>query len=178
MEDKTITILGLAIGLLGLVATLVGTYFTYISFINPITRFKKYLKNPKGWKKFQGAEIHLSIFRHKKYPNFQIIIDWDKPVVENYQEEWIRDYSDREHNTSYFVRLEANAMLLEKELFVSLDGGRAFIPSPRRTLENEKLVYWYDTMQIQLANIIGEYPWERDINEFAAEQKKPILIKK
>jgi len=174
----TITILGFIIGILGLVATLVGTYFTYISFVNPITRFKKYLKNPKDWEKFQGTEMHLSIFRLKKYPNFQIVIDWDKPVVENYKEEWIRDYPDKEHNASYFVRLEANAMLLEKELFVSLDGGRIFIPSPRRTLKNDELVYWYDPIQIQLANIIGEYYLEKDINEFAKQQKKPILIKK
>ena len=174
----TITILGFIIGILGLVATLVGTYFTYISFVNPITRFKKYLKNPKDWEKFQGTEMHLSIFRLKKYQNFQIVIDWDKPVVENYKEEWIRDYPDKEHSASYFVRLEANAMLLEKELFVSLDGGRIFIPSPRRTLKNDELVYWYDPIQIQLANIIGEYYLEKDINEFAKQQKKPILIKK
>ncbi|OGC46756.1 MAG: hypothetical protein A3A94_01960 [Candidatus Portnoybacteria bacterium RIFCSPLOWO2_01_FULL_43_11] len=120
----------------------------------------------------------MSIFRLKKYPNFQIVIDWDKPVVENYKEEWIRDYPDKEHNASYFVRLEANAMLLEKELFVSLDGGRIFIPSPRRTFKNDELVYWYDPIQIQLANIIGEYYLEKDINEFTKQQKKPILIKK
>lgn len=172
------TILSLIIGILGLVATLTGTYFTYISFVNPIRRFKKYLKNPNDWEKFQGTEAHLSIYRHKKYPNFQIIIDWDKTVVKNYQEEWIRDYPDKEHNASYFVRLEANAMLLEKELFISLDGGRAFVPSPRRSSKNDELVYWYDTIQIQLANIIGEYSWEKDINEFASQQKKSILIKK
>lgn len=169
-------ILSLIIGILGLVATLVGIYFAYISFVNPIHRFKKYLKDPKDWEKFQGTEVHLSIYRYKKYPVFQIIIDWDKAVVENYQEEWVRDYPDKEHNTSYFVRLEANAMLLEKELFVLLDGGRAFVPSPRRLLKNNELIYWYDTIQIQLVNIIGEYSWEKDINEFASKQKKPILI--
>ncbi|MDP2151612.1 MAG: hypothetical protein Q8K13_18420 [Parvibaculum sp.] len=173
-----VTILGFIIGILGLVATLVGLYFTYISFVNPITRFKKYLKNPKDWQKFKGTEMHLSIYRHKKYPNFQIIIDWDRPVVENYQEKWIRDYPDKENNASYYVRLEANAMLLEKELFVLLDGGRAFIPSPRWSLENNEQVYRYDTIQIQLANIIGEYSWEKDIYKFASQQKKPILIEK
>lgn len=122
--------------------------------------------------------MNLSIFRFKKYPNFQIVIDWDKPVVENYMEEWIKDYPDKEYNASYFVRLEANTMLLEKELFVSLDGGRIFIPSPRRTLKNDELVYWYDPIQIQLANIISGYYLEKDINEFATQQKKPILIKK
>lgn len=178
MSDKIITVLSLTIGALGLIATLVGTYFSYISFVNPITRFRKYLKNPKDWGKFQGTEMHLSIYRYKKYPNFQIVIDWDKTVVENYREEWIKDYPDKEHNASYYVRLEANAMLLEKELFVSLDGGRIFVPSPRRTLKNDELVYWYDAIQIQLANIIGEYYLEKDINEFAIQQKKPILINK
>src|SRR3989338_2000134 len=76
MNNDLITIISLLIGLLGLVATLVGTYFTYISFVNPIKRFKKYLKNPENWEKFQGIENHLSFYRHKKYPNFQIVIDW------------------------------------------------------------------------------------------------------
>jgi hypothetical protein len=74
MSD-TITILGFIIGIIGLIATLVGTYFTYISFVNPITRFKKYLKNSEDWERFQGIEDHLSFYRHKKYPSFQIVID-------------------------------------------------------------------------------------------------------
>ncbi len=74
--EGTIAILGFIFGILSLVATLVGTYFTYISFVNPITRFKKYLKNSKDWGKFQGTEMSLSIFRLKKHPNFQIVIDW------------------------------------------------------------------------------------------------------
>lgn len=171
--------LSLIIGILGFIATLVGAYFTYISFVNPIHRFKKYLKNPNAWEKFQGLESHLSIYRHKKYPNFQIVIDWDKAVVKNYQEEWIKKYPDKENNISYFVQLEANAMLLEKELFVSLDGGRVFVPVPRRFSQNGKLLYWYDLIQIQLANIIGKHygPTVKSIYEFAKQQKKPISIK-
>jgi len=170
-------ILSLTIGILGLIATLSGTYFTYISFVNPVHRFRRYLKNSSNWEKFQGTEVSLSIYRHKRYPNFQIIVDWDETIVENYQEEWMRDYPDKEHNASRFVRLEANAMLLETELFVSLDGGRTFAPVPRRSSQNDRFTYWYDKIQVQLANIIGEYSWEKDINEFASKQKKPILIK-
>jgi hypothetical protein len=169
-------ILSLIIGVLGLIATLVGGYFTYISFVNPMSRLKKYLKNPNNWEKFQGEEFNLSIYRHKKYPNFQILVDWNKKVVEHYQEEWIRDYPDKENNASYFVRLEANAMLLAVELFVVLDGGRGFVPSPRRSYEQKELVYYYEPIQIQLAKIIGEYSWEKDIYEFASKQKKPIKI--
>ena len=63
MSNDLITILGIIIGILGLIATLVGTYFTYISFVNPITRFRKYLKNSVDWEKFQGIEDHLSFYR-------------------------------------------------------------------------------------------------------------------
>ncbi|MCL4353608.1 hypothetical protein M1615_04055 [Patescibacteria group bacterium] len=180
MGDKMITILSLIIGILGFVATLIGTYFTYISFVNPITRLKKYLRNPKDWEKFQGIEMHLSIFRHKKYPNFQIIIDWDKPVIKNYQEEWIEYYPDRKHNASYFVRLEANGMLLDKELFVSLDGSRYFVPAPRISVletKNGERDFYYDAHQIQLANIIGKYYFEGEsIYDFAKNKNRLRLI--
>ena len=54
MNSDLITILSLMIGVLGLVVTLVGTYFAYISFINPMVRFKKYLKNPENWENSKG----------------------------------------------------------------------------------------------------------------------------
>lgn len=183
MNNDLITILSLMIGILGLVATLVGTYFAYISFINPMVRFKKYLKNPENWEKFQGIEDHLSFYRHKKYPNFQIVIDWDKELVENFHEEWINDglYPDKTNNASYCVRLEANAMLLDKELFVSLDGHRYFVPVPRVSVSNPETGerdFYYDTRQIQLANIVGVYHFgDKNIYDFAKAQKKPILIK-
>lgn len=179
MSDA-ITILGFIIGIIGLVATLVGTYFTYISFINPITRFKKYLKNSDDWEKFQGIEDHLSFYRHKKYPNFQIVIDWDKELVENFHEEWINDslYPDKTNNASYFVRLEANAMLLDKELFVSLDGHRYFVPVPKvLSVSNGEREFYYDKQQIQLAKIVGRHHFEKDIYEFANECKKKILVR-
>ena len=180
MENEIITILGLIIGLIGLIATFVGTYFTYISFVNPIVRFRKYLKDTDGWEQFNGTEAHLSIYRYKKYPNFQIIIDWDRELVKNFQEEWINDnlYPDKTNNATYHVRLEANAMLLEKELFISLDGHRYFVPVPNIIVsKGGGRGFYYDNQQIQLANIIGKDHFERNIYEFIKDQKKPILIK-
>ena len=174
------TILSLIIGILGFIATLVGTYFAYISFINPAIRFRKYLKHSEGWEKFQGIEDHLSIYRYKKYPSFQIVIDWDNAVVENFHEEWINDalYPDKTNNASYFVRLEANTMLLEKELFVSMDGHRYFVPVPKiLSVENGEREFYYDAQQIQVARIVGKHHFEKDINEFIKECKKYILIK-
>lgn len=178
--DNIITILGFIIGILGLVATLVGTYLAYISFINPITLFRKYLQNPEDWEKFQGIENHLSFYRHKKHPNFQIVIDWDKELVENFQEEWINNdlYPDKTNNASYYVRLEANSMLLDKELFVSLDGHRYFVPVPKVSMSKDhERQFYYDKQQVQLAKIVGNHHFEKDIYEFAKECKKLIEIK-
>ena len=58
MSNDLMTILSLNFGILGFIATLVGTYFAYISFINPAIRFRKYLKHPENWEKFQGIEVN------------------------------------------------------------------------------------------------------------------------
>jgi hypothetical protein len=176
-----ITILSLILGILGLVASLVGTYFTYISFVNPLYRLKKYLKKSNDWEKFIGIEDHLSIYRYKKYPNFQIVIDWDREIVDNFHEEWMNDslYPDKTNNTSYCVRLEVNAMLLDKELFVSLDGHRYFVPVPKiANVKNNKREFYYDKKQIQLANIIGHYHFgDKNIYDFIKNQRKAIILK-
>ena len=138
IPQMTITILSLMIGVLGFVATLVGIYFTYISFVNPIGRFWKYLRDPDNWEKVSVIEDYFTVYRHKKHPGYQIIIDWDKPVVKNYQEDWIRDYPNREHNSSYFVKLEANGIFLMKELFVWMEEELLF----PLLGENWKMVNW------------------------------------
>jgi len=76
------------------------------------------------------------------------------------------------------VRLEANAMLLDKELFVSLDGHRYFVPVPKVTsLREGARQFYYDTQQIQLAKIVGRHHFEKDIYEFAQKCKEKISIK-
>ena len=159
-------------------------YLTYIFFVNPIKRFNKFLKKSGNWEKFIGIESHLYYYRHKKYPSFQLVIDWDVPIVENFHEEWINDalYPDKINNASYCIRLEVNGMLLDKELFVSLDGHRWFVPVPRvemsKILKDEREFY-YDERQVQLANIVGKYHFlEKNIYDFAKMQKKVIKIKK
>lgn len=182
MDSDFLTAASLILGILGLVATLWGTYLTYISFVNPIHRFNHYLKNKEGWEKFSGIEDNLSIYRYKKYPGFQIIIDWSKELVDNFYEEWINDnlYPDKTNNFSCYVQFVANGMLLDKEVFVSLDGHRYFVPLPRTTIadiKTEDRSFYYDNRQIQLANIIGIYHFgDMNIYEFAKKQKRPIRV--
>jgi len=166
------------IGILGLIASIVGMYFTYISFVNPMKRFKKYLKYPKKWEKFEGINQNIACYRYRKYPNYQIIIDWNNPVVTNFYEKWINDYPDMENNASYYVRLEFNSIILEKELFVDLDGGRYFVPVPKRIKVQNKMDYYYDEIQIQLALIVGQIYFGSDIVYFAEHCKTKIRIEK
>jgi len=181
--DSSMNVLSLIIGILGLVATLAGTYFGYISFVNPMVRFNKYLKKPSNWEKFIGIESHIYFYRYKRYPNFQIVIDWDKVVVENFHEEWINDamFPDKTNNMSRYVQLVVNGMLLEKEVFVSLDGHRYFVPVPRTAIPDsgsEERIFYYDERQIQLVNIIGKFYFDgQDIYDFVKKQAKPIDIK-
>lgn len=174
-----ITILSLILGILGLAATLVGTWLSYISFINPLIRFNKYLKNPSGWENFLGIESNISIYRYKKYPNFQIVIDWDNTVTENFKEEWVNDglFPDKDNNASYYIRLEVNGMLLDRELFVSLDGHRYFVPVPRTKMEGQERGFFYDQKQSQLTRIIGKFHFDdMNLEVFAKKQKKSITI--
>lgn len=158
------------LGIVGLIATILGSYLTYISFVNPLIRFRKFLNKPNNWEKFIGIEPSIYYYRYRKYPNFQIVIDWNNAVVEGFKEEWTdkAHFPDSDNNASYFVQLKANGMLLDKELFVSLDGHRYFVPVPRTMMFEEERIFYYDSRQIQLANIIGEYYRDNDILEFAS----------
>lgn len=82
-------------------------------------------------------------------------------------------YPDNENNASYHVKFEVNGMLLDKELFVSLDAHRYFVPVPRIKRDGDKKSYFYDKKQINISNIIGRYHSnEKNINEFVKNQKK------
>lgn len=169
-----VTIISLIIGVLGFVATLVGTYLTYISYINPVhKRFQKYLNKPGDWERV-FKDQHLTVFRHKDHLGFQITINWNETIVSDYRETWIRRYPDQEHNNSYLVAMEANGIFIGKELFVSLDGGRGFVPVPRIRMEGEERKFYYDSLQVKLARIVAKYPLERSLEEFAASQAIPI----
>ena len=171
-------VINLVIGILGLMASLVGFYFTYITFVNPLVRFKQYLRRPTDWERFIGIEIGIDRYRHRKYPSFEIVIDWNNECVDNFHEEWINDgmFPDKTNNASYYVQLLSNGMLLSKELFVSLDGHRYFVPVPRTQGEVEgRRFYYYDQIQIQLSRIVGRFYFDQDIQVFAQSQHRLAL---
>lgn len=163
--------------LIGLVASIAGLWSAYVSFLNPMIRFRWYLKDHSQWEKFIGTEPHITIYRHKRYSNVQLVVDWNRVVVENYHESWINDvlFPDKMNNATYYVRLEMNGMLLAIELFASLDGHRFFVPVPRLSVIEGNELYYYEAVQMQLATIVGRFGLGiSDIHAFAKHQARPI----
>ncbi len=169
-------IISLIFGILGLVATLFGTALAFVTYVSPMTRFNWYLKNPRNWKKARAD--YLQIFQYEGQPGFQIVSNHGEAEVEHFQDEWIYNYPDMTHNSSYFVELHANGVFICRELFVTLDGGRGFIPVPNVDYVEDKAIYSYNSLQVMLARVISTFPRGKaaSIEEFAAEQKIPIQI--
>jgi hypothetical protein len=157
------------LGFFGLIASILGLYISYETFINPLIRFNRYLSRPLLWEKFIGMKDSIYFFRYKELPNFQISVKWDFTIVDNFFEEWMKNIfiADKTNNSSYLVGLEANGMLLDKELFVSLDGHRYFVPAPRIMLVEDERIFFYEGRQIYLAQIVGSFGIYEDIFEFS-----------
>lgn len=68
---NTITIVSLSIGLMGLVATGIGTYLTYISYVNPIIRFNRFLKKPKNGRSLRVLILVKMFIDVKSIPIFK-----------------------------------------------------------------------------------------------------------
>jgi hypothetical protein len=167
----------LFLGILGLIATIVGSALSYVTYVNPFVRFKWYLKRSSKWEKI-NRDDHSTFYGYIHQPGYTVSADWDREVVRGYNEEWIRAYPDRENNTSYYVEMHANGIFLGRELFVSLDGGRIFVPAPRVKRVDDIMMYYYNELQILLAKIISWYNWEVSIEEFAASQNIRLLLPK
>jgi hypothetical protein len=154
--------------ILGLVATLIGSYIAIITFRSPLTRLKKYLKIPKNWGKIYINRVDY-IWRYRKHPEFSITQD-DETKSWTTVEKWMIHYPDP-HKSSTLIKATFNGIVLLTEDFISLDGGRYFVPIPKRKAISELgdmpiFEYWYTPLQINLARIVGYYYRVSTIEEF------------
>lgn len=167
------------LGVFGIIISAIGFYFTYISFVNPIGRARSLIKDWKNWEKISFAnDYSFYIYRHKKYSNYQIEINKDNPINSEYRESWIPELADSDCK-SFSVKIKSSGVVLIEEVFISLDGGRYFIPCPRRESREGRLIYYYDSLQVQLASIIGEY-WDMDknLNDFLKSNNVSVEVRK
>lgn len=65
--------------------------------------------------------------------DLSIGIGWGFTSLENWHEDWLDVFPDK-GASSHFVDFFYNGMLVEREIYISVDGGRANIPLPTRDM--------------------------------------------
>ncbi|MEX1995517.1 MAG: hypothetical protein WD887_01950 [Candidatus Saccharimonadales bacterium] len=165
-----ITIISLVLGVLGLLVSAVALALAYVTFVNPRKRMDWYLRRPSGWEK---VNLNLlgghSIWRYKNHPEFVIEqTDEREPWSHGKTETWMKYPLPDPSKTTYMLHVKSGATVVYTELFITLDGGRYFVPLPRvKYNEKEKdNEYYYTSLQVQIARIVGTYYRMKSIDEF------------
>jgi hypothetical protein len=83
------------------------------------------------------AESHAYAAVYK--PDVSITLAFGLRHVENFQEEWANQFPDP-HASSSYVDVFYNNALVYRNLYVTVDGGRASLPLVTRKFEQEKVV--------------------------------------
>ncbi|MFC1663334.1 hypothetical protein ACFL04_04210 [Patescibacteria group bacterium] len=122
---------------------------------------EKYIGNDKKWICDNDAAYEITIGESEG----------------EFDEEWTKGHPDPIVR-KYPVYLLINGSKKEELIFISLDGGRYFIPLPEKKVIDEKSlpIYYYDHNSIifKVASIIGDYYRYPNIIKFASSKKIEI----
>lgn len=171
-----LSIVSLLLGVLGLV----GVALTAAMYLNPKWRVDWYLRKPENWEKItlDLSGFH-SIWRNKKHPEFtiertQFEEEWSYGKTENWMKYPLPDPSKH----TKVVHVKVGGTIVYVENFITLDGGRYFVPLPRvKYLKDKKEnYYFYENIQINIAAIIGTFYRMKSIDEFIS--KNEIEVKR
>lgn len=165
---------GWVVTILGFIATIIGCLLAILAFINPIWRLKFYLKKPKKWDPVMLGRSSPEIWRYIDHPEFIIEIDYNNPKEWSKAESWMNHYPSPSI-TEYTVQAKIYGQVMLTEEFLSLDGGRYFIPMPRQMKEGGPSKYYYSSLQIDFARIVGKFYRSESIEEFLIEHPKISL---
>jgi hypothetical protein len=137
---------------------------------NTLKYFEFLLENSKWNKEFID---HDEIWVAERNNTFQI-----KSGEEGreFHEEWTKMYPDQS-TSRYPVYLIINNTIIKELTFISLDGGRIFVPMPDRKLENDKPSFFWNmnSLEIKVCLIIGHYYIYKDIFGVAKRSKIEII---
>jgi hypothetical protein len=99
-------------------------------------------------------------------------------MLQKFNEIWSDVYPDKEHSWLIPVYLKINGSTIKELYFVSCDGGRIFVPIPKRNIKKDgggKVFYWEkDSFEFKLARIIGEYDIYNSLEKIAEMSKIEI----
>ncbi len=163
------------ITILGFVATIVGSVLAFFTYISPMVRLKWYLKNPEKWKKIY-LDRHRYNWQYKNHPEFNIEIDTNSDEWTTV-EKWMPHCPDIRKSVS-IVKVKINGQTILTESFLSMDGGRYFVPVAKRKIiddSEDEYLYYYTKLQIELAKIVSDFYREKTIEEFIKQNNLTIF---
>ncbi len=102
----------------------------------------------------------------------------EKGESENkFTEKWTQVYPDKFGSYSYPVYLKVGGVPIKQFLFVSCDGGRIFVPIPRRKIVDNKRIFQFNTnsLEYKLGKIIGDFYIYETIEKIAEMSKIEII---
>lgn len=96
---------------------------------------------------------------------------------DEFHESWTEMYPDQS-TLKYSVYLKIDNSIIKELDFISLDGGRIFVPMPDRIIEDENVNYIWNlnSLEIKVCNIIGTYYIYKNL-EGVARRSRIELIK-
>jgi len=132
---------------------------------------------------------------------FELLLEkseWQKEIIENgevwvaeenntfqiqigepegdYCEPWTQKYPDK-NTKGYPVYLKINNTIIKELTFISLDGGRIFVPLPDQKFKNKQVNYFWNmnSLEIKVCKIIGKYYIHKNIYGIAKQSKIEII---
>lgn len=106
------------------------------------------------------------------------------PAATNFSELWVKRFPDKTAYSSY-VNLNISGVTVKQETFVTLDGGRYFVPIPEidsssRSNECTDPTYYYDrnSLKFLLGCVIAHfYPPVTNLEQFASRQDIDVVYR-
>jgi hypothetical protein len=144
-------------------------------------KWKSLLQNSQ-WtnQELSGAHDNITVWTSVEDPVYQIENSYE---VENERldEPWVKGFPDP-HVAIYIVNLKVSGQIVKQERFVSLDGGRYFVPLPNvetndEVSESAELTYCYRRTSLcyLLGNVIGRYYYLKNLDNFARHKGIAII---
>lgn len=93
-----------------------------------------------------------------------------------FRENWTDCYPDP-IAYKYPVYLKINNSIIKELTFISIDGGRIFVPSAEKKIEDKNVInFWnLESLRIKVCNVIGQYYIYNDIYGIAKVSKIEII---
>lgn len=117
---------------------------------------------------------HVEVWIADRDNTFQIV---RSEQSQHFAERWTKAYPDQ-NSSAYPVYLKIGASVIKEVTFISMDGGRIFVPmADLRPLENNAVEYFWnlESLEVRLCRVIGEYYIYKNLEGVARVSKITLV---